>query len=190
MKPEIRILGIDDSPIENKKRGEEVGCIGTIYRGGNFLDGLISFKIKKDGKDSSEKIIRNVNKTKHYEQLQYIIIDGITLAGFNVVDINRIYEETKLPVIVVIRKKPDLKKFLKALDKVNPESKEIIKKTGSVKEVKINQKNLYLQLAGISIEEAKKILLITCIHSNIPEPIRVSHLIASGIHYGESKGGA
>lgn len=190
MKSEVRILGIDDSPIEDKKKGEMIRCVGTIFRGGNYMDGLLSFNIKKDGSDATRKIIEKVNKTKHYDQLQYIMIDGITLAGFNVVDINSIYKKTKIPVIVIIRRKSAMKEFLEALRKVNPEAREIIEKTEEVKEVRINQNKLYLQLAGINIKDAKKLLLLTCIHSNIPEPVRVAHLIASGICYGESKGGA
>ncbi len=192
LKPEIRILGIDDSPFNYDDK--KVLCVGTIYRGGNYLDGLISFKIKKDGLDATEKIIKSIDKDK-YEQLQYIMIDGITLAGFNIVDINKIYQKNKLPVIVIIRKKPDIDKFLKAIEKTHrkqdaKKKKELVEKAGKIYKIKINQHNIYLQLAGLDLTKAKQLLLLTCLHSNIPEPIRVSHLIASGIVKGESHGSA
>ncbi len=188
IKREIRILGIDDGPFSMRDR--QVLCVGTIYRGGNYIDGLLSFKIKKDGKDATEKIIKAVNKTRHKEQLQLIMIDGITLAGFNLVDIQKLNKKTKLPVIVVMRKKPEMKKFLEALIKINKKGEDIIKKAGKIYEVEINEKKIYVQLAGISLEEAKIILKTTSLHSAIPEPLRVAHIIASGIYYGESRGGA
>ena len=191
IKPEIRILGIDDSPIEDKTKGENVRCIGTIYRGGNYIDGLLSFKIKKDGENATDKIIEAVNKTRHKDQLQIILIDGITLAGFNVVDINKIYQETGLAVIIVMRKEPNMKEFLEALKNIDDGKRaKIIEKTGKPEEIEINREKLYIQKAGINKTKIKEILLLTCINSNLPEPLRVAHLIASGIYYGESHGAA
>jgi hypothetical protein len=188
IKPEIRILGIDDSPFSRKD--EKVLIIGTVYRGGSYLDGLLAFKIKRDGKDATDKIIKVIKKTRHFDQLQLIMIDGITLAGFNLVDIQKINKKTKLPVIVIMRKKPEIKKFLEALEKINKSGWKTIEKAGKISKIKVNGKNLYIQLSGISLKKAKSILQLTCLHSNIPEPIRVAHLIASGVYYGESKGRA
>jgi hypothetical protein len=188
IKKEIRILGIDDSPYT--RQDKEVLILGAVYRGGNYLDGLLSFKIKRDGKDATEKIIKAVKKTKHLGQLQLIMIDGITLAGFNLADIQEICKKTKLPVIVIMRKKPEMSKFLQALTRFNKQGWKAVEKAGRIFKVKVNKKPLYIQLAGINIKQAISILNLTCLHSDIPEPLRVAHLIASGIYYGESKGRA
>jgi len=118
------------------------------------------------------------------------MIDGITLAGFNLVDIKEVNKKTKLPIIAVMRKRPEMKKFLKALKRINKKGEKIIRKAGKIFKLKINRKNLYIQLAGISEKKAEKILELTSLHSLIPEPLRVAHLIASGIYFGESKGRA
>ena len=49
IKQEARAIGIDDSPFTkgDKKR---VLVLGVIYRGGNYLDGLLSCKVKIDEK--------------------------------------------------------------------------------------------------------------------------------------------
>ena len=62
----------------------------------------------------------------------------------------------------------------------------LLEKAGSVVPVG----KIYVQLTGISIERAKEILKISCTRSNIPEAVRIAHLIASGITYGESRGKA
>jgi len=43
---------------------------------------------------------------------------------------------------------------------------------------------------GISLAEAKEIITLATIRGVIPEPLRVAHIIASGISRGESYGKA
>ena len=57
MKKEIRVIGIDDAPF-NKEKDREVLVIGTFFRGGSFMDGLVSCKVALDGSDSTDKIIK------------------------------------------------------------------------------------------------------------------------------------
>ncbi len=66
----------------------------------------------------------------------------------------------------------------------------LMEKAGVVYPVNVKGKNLYVQMSGIELESVRKILELTSTHSNIPEPIRISHLIASGIVLGESHGRA
>lgn len=186
MKKEIRVIGIDDSPFKKFKYGNTL-VIGTIFRGGHFMDGVLSTKVKVDGSNATSKLIEMINSCKFKPQLQCILLDGIALGGFNVVDINKLSKNTKIPVIVVIRRKPDIVTIKKTLIRINKKNKiKLIDKAGQV--CKIGK--IYCQLVNISIERAKEILKITSTHSLIPEPIRVAHLIASGVAFGESKGRA
>jgi len=184
-KPEIRIIAWDDCSF--RYRTKKVLLVGAIYRGGSFMDGLLSTQITKDGLDATKKIIEAVNKSRHYDQLSVIMLDGITFGGFNVVDVKHLAKQTKMPVIVIMRKKPDMKKFLDALKKFPgfARRKMIVKRAGKIHEYK----NIFYQKYGISGRDCEQILRITCIRSNIPEPIRVAHLIASGLS-GESRGRA
>jgi endonuclease V-like protein UPF0215 family len=186
MKKEVRILGIDDGPFDKSKKGK-VLVVGTIFRGGSFLDGIISTKVTIDGTDATKKLIKLINGTKHKPQLQYIILDGIALGGFNVVDIEELHKKTSLPVIVVIRRMPDLQKITETLIKIGQEQKiSLLKKAGQVYPLR----NIFIQLKGLNIKEAEEVLKISCTRSLLPEPIRVAHIIASGIVTGESKGSA
>ena len=137
--------------------------------------------------NATEKIYSSIRKSRHYDQLSLIMLDGISFGGFNLVDIKKLSKKTKMPVIVIQRKRPDIVKFLKAQKKLGnyKERTKIVKKAG--KFYKYN--NVYYQKSMISNEEAERILDLTCIRSNIPEPIRVAHLIASGLS-GESRGRA
>lgn len=193
IKKELRILGIDDAPF-NKFKDKDCLVVATVFRGGNYMDGLLSTKVKVDGTDSTAKLIKIVKASRHIEQLQCIMIDGIALAGFNVIDIQQLNKKTKLPIIVIIRRMPDFKKIetaLKQADKKTAKTRlNLMHKAGVIHKTKIKNKKIYFQIAGISAKQAAKIIKISATHAIIPEPIRIAHIIASGIVLGESKGRA
>jgi len=185
IKPEIRIIAWDDCAFSFKQK--KVQIVGVIFRGGKFLDGLLSTSIIKDGSDATEKIAQSINKSRHFDQLSVIMLDGISFAGFNLVDIKELNKKTKMPVIVIQRKSPDILKFTTAL-KIFPDNrkrKAMVKNAGKI--YKFDK--IFYQKSGIAENECREILKITCTRSNIPEPVRVAHLIASGLS-GESHGHA
>lgn len=185
-KREIRALGIDDSPFKKFTKGS-ILVVGTIFRGGTLIDGILTTKVAIDGTNSTKKLIEMVNKSKFKPQLRCILLNGIALAGFNVIDIEELNKKTRIPVIVVIRKYPDFKKIEETLKKINQHKKyKLIQKAGPVEQVG----KIYIQRKGITKKKAEEILKLTCTRSLIPEPIRVAHLIAGGIVTGESKGKA
>jgi len=184
IKPEIRVLGVDDGIFKPRTRGY-VPVIGVVFRGGYWLDGVMHTKIRVDGTDATRKIAQMVTSSPHYKQLRVIMLDGITFAGFNVVDIKELNAKTRLPVITVTREKPNLEEIRKALRNL-PKSEERWKAILNAGEpievpVKCGKEKIYMQAVGISLEDAIKILKLTSTRSNIPEALRVAHLIASGI---------
>jgi endonuclease V-like protein UPF0215 family len=184
IKPEIRVLGVDDGFFVPHTK-DTVDVVGVVYRGGYWLDGVMRTEVTVDGMDATEKIAGMIKKSPHYEELRVVILDGITFAGFNVVDINRLFEMVDLPVIAVARQKPDLEKIKKALKSL-PECErrwQAIESAGKIIEVQTRNSGeaVYTQIAGVSQEDAEKILKSTSTRSNIPEALRVAHIIASGL---------
>ena len=53
IKSEIRILGIDDAPFTPHKEGN-VLLVGTFFRGGSWLDGVLTTHVQIDGTDSTD----------------------------------------------------------------------------------------------------------------------------------------
>ncbi len=191
IKRELRILGIDDGPFKLHKKGTTV-LVGTVFRSGFWLDGLLTTKIKVDGLDATRKILEMINKSRHKVQLRVVMLDGLTVGGMNFIDIQKINEETELPVIVVNRKRPRFEKIRNALKHFKDAKKrwKFIEKAGEMQQVNLGNHNLYIQIAGIKLEDAQRILKLSCTRAKIPEPLRVAHLIAAGIVKGESKGRA
>ena len=190
IKQEIRILGIDDSPFPSHTT-DDVMLVGTIFRAGNWLDGVLSTYIRGDGTDATKKIVSMVQNSRNLGQLGVIMLDGITFGGFNLVNIREIFEATKVPVIVVMRKIPNFEGIKKALKNFqNWENRwENVVEAGKVYKVD-NPEPIYIQINGIEIEDAVEIVKLSTTRSAIPEPLRVAHIIAAGIIKGESKGSA
>lgn len=186
MKKEIRVIGIDDSPFA-KFQDKESFIIGAVFRGGSFIDGILSARVYVDGNDSTDKISEMINSSKFRTQLQAILLDGIAVAGFNIVDIEQLWQKTKIPVIVIMRSYPELDNLKSALEKTGHSQKiKSLENAGPIHKAG----NLFIQKKGLHLKEAEEIIKITSTHSLIPEPIRVAHLIAGGVAEGQSRGRA
>ena len=186
MKPSkfSHIVGFDDFPFERDYRGN-VRVVGAVYSGLR-LEGILSAQIRRDGVNSTDMIAHLVQHSKFYPSLHLVMLQGIAMSGFNVVDIHRLAEALELPVLVVSRKKPNLKAIEEALlSKVRGGTRKwaLIQKAGPVEPVA----GVYVQRAGLTLAQAQQTIQRLAIHSNIPEPLRTAHLIAGGIATGQSR---
>lgn len=184
IKPEIRVLGIDDAPFTPHSQ-EMVDVVGVVFRGGHFLDGFMRTKVQVDGTDATEKIAAMITRSPHYKQLRIVMLDGVTMAGFNVVDIGDLHELVKLPVIAMTREEPDFEEIKKALQHLPDAEKRwnSIARAGGMTAIRtrLGESPVYAHITGVAKETAERILRITSTRSNVPEPLRVAHIIASGL---------
>lgn len=182
IKSEIRVLGIDDGKFIPHTQGP-VLVVGVVFRGGCSIDGVINTKVAIDGLDATEKLTQMINDSPHRHQLRLVMLNGVTLAGFNLVDIQKLTADTGLPIIALTHDKPDLEAIHKALKNLPDTEKrwQIILNAGEIHEVTNKGGKLYMGLAGISLYDALIILDLTSTMGSFPEPLRVAHLIASGI---------
>ena len=184
VKPEIRVLGIDDGKFKPYSK-EQVLVAGVVFRGGYWLDGVMSTQIRVDAFDATAKISIMIKSSPHYKQLRVIMLNGITFAGFNIVDMKELDEKTGLPVIAVVSKKPDLNRVHAALQNLalSEERWKAITNAGDIFPVitRVGKQPIYVEAVGISKELVIEILRLTSTRSKIPEPLRVAHMVASGI---------
>ena len=96
------MLGVDDGAFTPHVKGQ-VLVIGVVFRGGYWLDGVMHTEIAVDGFDSTDKISSMITSSPHYKQLRVVMLNGITFAGFNIVDVKKLNMATKLPIVTVTR---------------------------------------------------------------------------------------
>lgn len=182
IKKEIRIVGIDDAPFIPRKQGN-ADVIGIVFRGGYWIDGVMRTEVEVDGFDATGKIAEMIRSSPHYKQLRVVMLNGVTFAGFNIVDIRELFELTGLPVIALTREETSMDDVRNALRKLTrwEERWQKIQRAGEMFKLRVGETEIRMQVAGVSREDAEKIIRTSCTRGNIPEPLRVAHIVASGL---------
>ncbi len=185
MKKFIRVLGIDDSPFSRVDK--ETYLVGTVFRG-TYLEGITIKKILVDGMDSTQKIMEML-QGKFSDQIRVVFLHGLTFGGFNIPDIRKIYIETNIPIVTIVRKEPDFKAIEDALKKHFDDWEKRIKLLENIQNIKVKKgkSKIFVQFIGLTEKDVLNLLNNSTIRGNIPEPIRTAHMIGSAIRFGYSK---
>lgn len=181
------VIGFDDAPFERSHRGD-VLVVGTVFAGAR-LDGVLCGRLRRDGANATRVLAALVRGCRFYPQLHAVLLQGITFAGFNVVDLAGLHADIGIPVLAVSRRRPDMTAIRRALlDHVRGGARKwrLIEGAGPVEAIG----RLYVQRTGLDLDEAARLIAGLCPHSLVPEPLRVAHLIAGGLARGESRGRA
>ncbi|NLC69862.1 MAG: DUF99 family protein [Desulfuromonadaceae bacterium] len=179
------IIGFDDAPFARESRAP-VPIVGAVFAGPRF-DGVLIGAVTRDGFDAAARIIQMVRDSKFAAHARLIMLQGITVAGFNVIDPFSIQDTLGLPLLVVSRKRPDRHAIRQALLENIDQGEEkwaVIEKLGPMEPLG----GLFIQRVGLSGEEAAAVVERLSVHSRIPEPIRTAHLIAGALTRGVSRG--
>jgi hypothetical protein len=178
------VIGFDDAPFAPDHRGK-VMVIGAAFAGLR-LEGVLRGYVRRDGADSTHVLIELVSRSRFFPQLRLILLQGIALAGFNVVDLHGLHRALRVPAVAVVRRRPNLERVRQAL---------LIRVRGGARKWKLIERldpaepmrELYVQRAGISTEDTYAVLRRLALNGHMPEPLRTAHLIAGGVALGESR---
>jgi endonuclease V-like protein UPF0215 family len=207
----MNVIGFDDGPFARDHRGD-VLLVGVVCAGPR-VDGVVSGRVRRDGTDSTRRMIELVTKSQFSGHVRAILLQGIAVGGFNVVDIHGLSQSLGVPVVVVTRKKPRLETVRRALFSDDPLDRppvrgrerkwRLISAAGEMEPLGVSRRaekrarvtglradvqRLWVQRAGCSLEAAREVVRDTTLHGNVPEPLRLAHLIAGGIVTGKSRG--
>ena len=178
-------IGFDDAPF-GKAQTEPVPLVGAVFAGAR-LDGVVVDEVTRDGSDVTATITRIVRDGKFAAHVRLVMLQGATFAGFNVVDAHRLHHDLAVPVLIVVRRQPDFEAIRDALLSHIPDGApkwSLIEALGPMESVN----GLYAQRIGLSLAQADATLRQLCVHSHMPEPLRVAHLIGGALARGESRG--
>ncbi len=181
------VVGFDDSPFEHEHRGD-VRLVGVVCSR-TRLDGILAGRVRRDGANSTERMAEMVRRSQFAQHVRGVLLQGIAVAGFNVVDVHGLHAALGVPVLVVVRRPPRLAMVERALFDRTPGAARkwrLIQQAGPVERLG----EVWVQRAGLSADEARALLEATTLHGNLPEPLRLAHLIAGGIERGVSRGRA
>jgi endonuclease V-like protein UPF0215 family len=181
------LIGFDDAPFSHDSTGP-VKVVGTVFTG-SYLTGVVVGEVEKDGADAAAKLARLVGESRFAEHVQLVMLQGIALAGFNVVDVFDLHQRLEKPILVVSRKLANLTAIHRALMTQVREGEQkwaLIERLGPLEPAG----KIYIQRVGLTREEAQEVVARFTLHGHIPEPLRVAHLIAGALVNGQSHGRA
>jgi endonuclease V-like protein UPF0215 family len=208
----LNVIGFDDGPFSREHRGK-VLLVGAVCAG-TRLDGVVSGYVRRDGADATRRMIELVSEGPFRAHVRAVLLQGVAVGGFNVVDVRALAAALGVPALVVMRRPPDLEAMREALfvdvPRLRPRVRgamrkwRLIERAGPVEllpsgpargpsgptGIRHPCPRLWVQRVGLSPAEARALVHSTTLHGNVPEPIRIAHIIAGGIVTGRSRGRA
>lgn len=181
LKPEARIIGIDDGPYV---RGSEyTPIVMTVMRANGYIEGFLTASVATDGTDSAEKICETIENSRFKDQVRAIMSDGACLAGFNVLDLEYLHNKLRMPVMTCSDKEPDTLSIYNALREnfQDWESRYELISRWKPEEVDLNDGICHVRYCGTTPDNAKWLVRKMTIRGRTPEPIRISHMISSEV---------
>jgi endonuclease V-like protein UPF0215 family len=178
----IRAIGFDDAPFV-RRSNYPVGVAGVVCANTRF-EGMVWGEIQADGWDATDILCQMLIGSKFLPQLHVVLLDGISLGGFNVINLPQLAQRLKRPCIALMRRKPDLNAVEEAIQKL-PQSEqrlEILRQAGPIYEYP----PFYFQVYGAEPEVSAQVLRCLTDCGHVPEALRLAHLIGAAVIKGES----
>ena len=178
---DLRILGVDDGPFV---RGVDKVCpiVGVLMRLDGKIENIAADSLLIDGGDVTGRISGLMEMMKIRPSV--VMSEGITFAGFNILDPEEFYGRTCVPFISVRKGEPDITAMIMAIRKHEPDA---FVKESTLRKINPDSMNIRgiettVNYAGMTLEDARKLLLKTSVDGILPEPVTLAHLVASTIY--------
>jgi endonuclease V-like protein UPF0215 family len=144
--------------------------------------------IPRDGHEATPTVARMVLSSRFHDQASIVLLDGVTLAGLDVVDLAALHEAVERPVVSVVRRPPDVAAFDAALANVSEPHfrRDRWARAGPLHSIGGH----HFHVVGADPWDVAAVLLRLCVVGRVPEPLRLAHVIAGGVARGESRGRA
>jgi endonuclease V-like protein UPF0215 family len=180
----IRIFGIAES---FKKSNLTSTLGGVVMRRDLIIDGIVFGTSTLKGDDST-KNIHCMFRSLERDDINCILLDGLIISMYNIIDGKQLNTITGLPVIAItFEDSAGLEEHIRHHFLEKSEMKlEQYRKLGNRDKVRLKtDKLLYIRYWGLSLKGALNTLNAFTLQGSIPEPIRVAKLLARA-HAGSS----
>ena len=188
---QLRTIGFDDAPF-NRQAGSQVNISGIVCTNTRF-EGMLWGEASKDGVDATDVLIDMLKPSKFYQQVHAVLLDGIAIGGFNLINLEKLSESLQLPCIAVMRKQPDVAAIKKVLTRFDDAEFRLATLAAAGEIFTCNSptdRTFFFQVKGCSPETAGLLLEKVTDNGNVPETLRLAHLIGAAVKTGQSSNSA
>ncbi|MEM0456320.1 MAG: DUF99 family protein [Nitrososphaerota archaeon] len=180
-KPAIRVLGIAESFDRTLNKNSIVA--GVVMRSDFVVDGLAITKCTVGGMDATEAVISLYRKLGRTD-INAMILSGCVISWYNVVDLNAVYEAIGLPLVCITYEESEgiREYFIKNFPDDWQARVEVYERNGTRCAVKLwTGYAVFIRCLGVELNVGKRLLDKFTLHGRIPEPVRLSKLIAKQV---------
>jgi endonuclease V-like protein UPF0215 family len=179
------VLGVDDGPFE-KGVSQTVPLVGVTMEGSDLVETVAITEFPIDGEDVTGFLASWIDQMRVKPALHAILFGGVTIAGLAIIDICALSTRLGVPVVVVNRREPSNGRLIEALESAGlAERRAILERLPPAQCV---DGRIYAASAGGDPTAVLDLIRATLGKSDLPEPVRLAHLIARAIVKGESRG--
>ncbi len=185
--PRPHVFGVDDGPVE-KRPGRSARIVGVMMEGADLVESIAVTEFAVDGEDATGFLGEWIAGLRMRPALHAVVLGGITIAGLGVVDIEALAARLRTAVVAVNRKDPTRNRLADAFVAAGLSGRlEVLRRTPPAFQL---ARGLWLSHAGTDAETAAALVRATLRKAQLPEPLRVAHLVARALETGESRGRA
>jgi endonuclease V-like protein UPF0215 family len=153
---------------------------GVVMRRDFIIDGFVFGHSTIEGNDATDSILQMYKKLQR-DDISFVIISGLIISLYNIIDIKKLSNTLKIPIIGVTYE--DSKGIEAAIKYHFPDSFqskiEEYHKLGQRTKLSLHTgHDLYVRIEGCTIEETKNLLNALTLQGAIPEPLRVAQMLA------------
>jgi uncharacterized protein len=173
----IRVLGIAES---FSKTSTCSTLAGIVMRRDLIIDGMVFGNATIEGNDSTQSILSMYRLLKRND-INCIMLDGLIISMYNIIDGEEIRKNTNVPVIAITFKDSEgLESAIQHhFSKESNLKLEQYRKLGERDKILLKTGKLVLvRYWGLSSKEASTIVNCFTLQGSIPEPIRIAKLAA------------
>ena len=174
----IRGLAIAESFSQTSKKSVLVGIVMSTDL---VIDGFVMGYSTVGGDDATDAILAMHEKLNRSD-VSFLLISGIVISSYNILDVKRISEKIGLPVIgVTYEESAGIEDAIKHHFPESYETKlaEYSKLVSREKITLHTSHNLYIRNEGCTVLEAKQLLDKMTLQGSIPEPLKIAQLLAN-----------
>jgi len=176
----VRTLGISESFVKGKSKRSILA--GVIMRGDLVIDGFSFTNTTVGGMDSTISILNLYRRLKRND-INLLMLNGCVISWFNVVDLIELYKKTGKPVICVTYEESEgIEKYFKEYFEDWKTRLEVCRRNGERKKVTLHTGHqVFARFVGIDDDAGRRVLDRFTLEGGVPEPLRVSRILARAI---------
>ncbi len=179
------IVACDDGRVP--KLGKDAGCTiaSCIAWAKGEVVGVAFHPLRIDGLDATPVIEYLVLASSRGAEIQAVLLDSLTIAGFNVVSPPHLVDSVGAPLLVVYKYPPSPERLAEGLRRADLPYRSLRERVLATlahsRRVETRRGTLYILAFGSGLEDAVGLVESLQGRDRVPVPLRLAHYISSAL---------